>query len=114
MTAPVASLPLSGPPFEPAAPPLINETVAEYSRRHGLDEYLNFAIDLAREAFKPLAMTLAVEQDYESYDTWICLTVDVRGTTEEVLAMDLAYTSRWVKGVSWPEMFRIICSFNLV
>jgi len=113
MTVPVASQPQTGAPFEPTALSPFPEAVVEYSRRYGLEEYLNFAVELAREAFRPLAIRLEVEQDYESDDTWICLTVDVRGTVEEVLAMNRAYTKRWVERVPWPEVFRFVCSFNI-
>ncbi len=89
------------------------DDVREFCRRNGVVETAKAAVDLAKLCFSGIRrISLEVDNDPESGESWVAMTVFVRGNRGDALAAYRQYVSRWVKLIPWPQRYMVRVSYS--
>lgn len=93
----------------------IPHEVLPFCKQEGILNYLWGMIEIVKKSFGRIDnIEVEVEEDPETGEKWVLVSIMVRGTVEEILAEYDHYTGKWVSTVPWPERHKIRLSFNII
>jgi hypothetical protein len=89
--------------------------VLSFCKQEGILNYLWGMIEIVKKSFERIDnIEVEVEEDPETGEKWVLVSIMVRGTVEEILGEYDHYTGKWVSTVPWPERHKIRLSFNII
>jgi hypothetical protein len=95
--------------------PGMSEEVLRFCGKEGVLQYLADAVRIIRQSFEQIeSLKAEVEEDPETGEKWLLISITVRGEVEAILEQYDRYTESWVFAVPWPECHKIRLSFDIV
>lgn len=86
----------------------ISEDVRAFCTHAEIGDYLEKAIELARQHFSVISdASIALEQDPEDGEQYLVVSIRVEGDETDCTASHKAYLSSWANTVDWPEVHLI-------
>lgn len=94
---------------------LLTDKVRSLSSQWQVASYLQKALRLAQRTFSGLeGIAVTAEDDPETDEEWIAVSVRVKGNIQDVLDMYDAYTRVYVESVPWPARDKIRLVYDLI
>jgi hypothetical protein len=94
---------------------LLTDEIRSLSSQWQVASYLQKALRLAQTAFSGLeGIAVTAEDDPETDEKWIAVSVRVKGNIQDVLDMYDAYTRVYVESVPWPARDKIRLVYDLI
>jgi len=104
----------AGKVAEASIPKMPAEAVL-FCEKEGILQYVSDTIRIIRQSFKRIEdIGLDVEEDPESTEKWLLVSIMVRGTVQEILEEYDHYTENLISDVPFPERDKIRLSFNII
>ncbi|MBM4307352.1 MAG: hypothetical protein FJ115_06290 [Deltaproteobacteria bacterium] len=89
--------------------------VLSFCKQEEILNYLWEMIGIVNKSFTRIDdIEVEMEEDPETGEKWVLVSIMVRGTVEEILAEYDHYTEKWVSTAPWPERHKIRLSFNII
>ena len=87
-----------------ASVPVIPPEVLSFCMKEEILNYVSVATETVKRNFQQVEDSeLVVEEDPETGEKWVLVSINVHGDVEEVLNQYEDYTEDWVSGVPWPQ-----------
>jgi hypothetical protein len=95
--------------------PMIPPQVLQFCTQERVLNYVSVATEIIKRSFRKIdSVEMAVEEDPETGDKWVLVSVAVRGVVEAILEEYDHYTEEFISKVPWPEQDKIRLSFNII
>jgi hypothetical protein len=95
--------------------PGMPEEVLLFCEKEGVSRYLPDAVRIIRQSFEQIeSLKTEVEEDPETGEKWMLISITAHGEVEEILEQYDRYTESWVSAAPWPECHKIRLSFDIV
>ena len=94
---------------------MIPPEVLSFCTQEGILNYLWAMTEIVKRSFLRIDnLAMDVEEDPETGEKWVLVSVAVRGAVEEILEEYDHYTEDLIFNVPWPERDKIRLSFNII
>lgn len=94
---------------------LLTDEARSLSLQWQVSSYLQKALRLAQKTFSGLdGIVVTAEDDPETDEKWIAVSVQVKGNIQDVLDMYDTYTREYVESVPWPARDKIRLVYDLI
>ena len=95
--------------------PKMPAEVVLFCEQEGILHYVGDALRIIRQSFEQIeSLGLEVEEDPESTEKWVLVSIMVRGTVQEILEEYDHYTENLISNIPFPERDKIRHSFNII